>query len=272
LLVVAALGGVLLAGSSSAAPALTPDQQVVNGLTSTRNASKTALGSLARPTAPRIAKATEEMLRAMAGLEVAAKAAARAVGALETPSVRQALTRAGRLTREARTDIAQGRYSGARAKLQRTITLTGDALADFGRPLEKEFASFAINRDFSYLPEFANYSGVSAKVGEEITEVVIGAADRTTANAGEPGVMAYQSGGLPITRMSVAVISDPIGRFNSGWCDLESGVITCSIRPAMPTDHTFTIAFGPKLPRGTKLLLKFRSAAGERSYSVFATR
>jgi hypothetical protein len=72
--------------------------------------------------------------------------------------------------------------------------------------------------------------------------------------------------------MSVAVVSDSIGRFNSGWCDLDAGVITCRMRPAMPVDRIFTIAFGPKLDRGTKLLVKFRSAAGERSYSLFATR
>ena len=72
--------------------------------------------------------------------------------------------------------------------------------------------------------------------------------------------------------MSVAVISDSIGRFYSGWCDLTAGVITCRMKPAMPIDRIFTIAFGPKLEPGTKLLVKFRSAAGERSYSVFATR
>ena len=52
--------------------------------------------------------------------------------------------------------------------------------------------------------------------------------------------------------MSMAVISDPIGRFSSGWCELDAGVITCRIRPAMPTDHVFTIAFGPKLPTGNE--------------------
>ena len=79
-------------------------------------------------------------------------------------------------------------------------------------------------------------------------------------------------GRLPITQMSDAVISDPIGNFTSGWCELESGLITCRLRPAMPRDRIFTIAFGPKLPKGTKLLVKFRSPAGERSYAVFATR
>ena len=72
--------------------------------------------------------------------------------------------------------------------------------------------------------------------------------------------------------MSLAVISDPIGNFTSGACELESGLITCRMRPAMPRDRIFTIAFGPKLPKGTKLLVKFRSPSGDRSYAVFTTR
>jgi hypothetical protein len=152
------------------------------------------------------------------------------------------------------------------------LALTSAALSDFGVPLEKEFPSYAVNRDFAYLPEFRDYSGLSATVGDDISEVVIGAADRTTANAGEPGVESGESAGLPITRMSGAVISDPIGEFTSGWCDLESGLITCRLRPVMPADRIFTIAFGPKLPKGTKLLVKFRSATGDRSYAVYATR
>ena len=86
-------------------------------------------------------------------------------------------------------------------------------------PLEKEFATYVVNRNFAYLPQFANFSGLSATVGNEMTEVVIGAANRSTANAGEPGAILDEAAGLPITRMSVAVISDSIGRFYSGWCD-----------------------------------------------------
>ena len=182
------------------------------------------------------------------------------------------LGQAGKLARQARADVSSARYSGARARLRKTIELTRTALTDFGVPLEKEFATYVVNRNFAYLPEFANFSGLSATVGSEVTEVVIGAANRSTANAGEPGAVLDPTTGLPITRMSVAVVSDSIGRFYSGWCGLDAGVITCRMRPAMPVDRVFTIAFGPKLEPGTKLLVKFRSAAGERSYSVFATR
>jgi hypothetical protein len=208
----------------------------------------------------------------LASATVARKAARSAIGALEIPSVRNALEQAVSLVRTAREDVASAKYSAARARLGRAADLADKALGDFGVPLAKEFPAFAVNRNFAYVPEFVNYSGLSARVGSEITEVVVGAANRSTANAGERGAVADESVSLPITRMSVAVISDPIGRFSSGWCELDLGVITCRIQPAMPTDRVFTIAFSPKLPKGTKLLVKFRTATGERSYSVFTTR
>jgi hypothetical protein len=271
LLVVVGACGLLLVPLSPAAPALTADQQLAGGLVATGEGARAALQSLAKPSPDR-AKARAGIDRALAGIRAATKAAPRAVAALETPSVRSVLGQAGKLARQARADVSAARYSGARARLRKTTELTKTALSDFGVPLEKEFATYVVNRNFAYLPEFANFSGLSATVGSEVTEVVIGAANRSTANAGEPGAVLDPATGLPITRTSVAVVSDSIGRFYSGWCSLDAGVITCRMRPAMPVDRVFTIAFGPKLEPGTKLLVKFRSAAGERSYSVFATR
>jgi hypothetical protein len=272
LLAVVACACGLLVPLSAAAPALTPDQQLVSGLAATGENARAALRSLAKPSPDRANEARAEIALALAGISAAAKAAPRAVAALDTPSVRSVLEQAGKLTRQARADVASGRYSGARARLRKTIALTKAALGDFGLPLAKEFASYVVNRNFAYLPQFADFSGLSATVGSEVTEVVIGAANRSTANAGEPGAVLDPATGLPITRMSVAVVSDAIGRFYSGWCDLDSGVITCLMRPAMPVDRIFTIAFGPKLEKGTKLLVKFRSASGDRSFAVFATR
>jgi len=260
---------IVLAGAKTAR---TPDQQLVTGLTTMRGATRSAVAQLARPSSRSVVRARAEIARSLDGGGVAERAAKGAVGALDTPSVRAALDQARALLREARPDIAKGQYGAARSKLTRANTLATEALLDFGVPLAKEFQAFAVNRNFDYLPEFVDFSGFSARVGSEITEVVIGGANRSTANVGEHGAVADATVGLPITRMSTAVISDPIGRFSSGWCELDAGVITCRIRPAMPTSHIFTIAFGPKLPPGTKLLVKFRSAAGERSYSVFTTR
>ena len=250
----------------------TPDQQLVSGLTTMRGAMRSAAAQLVQPSSARVARARADIARGLNGGGIAVRAAKGAVGALETPAVRVALEQARRQVRSARADVAGKRYGAARAKLTRASGLATEALLDFGVPLAKEFQAFAVNRNFDYLPEFVNFSGLSARVGSEITEVVIGGANRSTANVGEQGAVADATVGLPITRMSTAVISDPIGRFSSGWCELDAGVITCRIQPAMPTNHVFTIAFGPKLPAGTKLLVKFRSAAGGRSYSVFTTR
>lgn len=265
----AGAGASVLAGVKAAQ---TPDQQLVAGLTTIRGATRSAAAQLVQPSSARVAGARADIVRSLNGGGIAVRAARGAVGALETPSVRVALEQARAQVLGARADVAGKRYGAARAKLIRASGLATNALLDFGVPLAKEFQAFAVNRNFDYLPEFVNFSGLSARVGSEITEVVIGGANRSTANVGEQGAVADATVGLPITRMSTAVISDPIGRFSSGWCELDAGVITCRIRPAMPTSHVFTIAFGPKLPAGTKLLVKFRSAAGGRSYSVFTTR
>ena len=242
LIVPAALVAAVSVPASAAAPSSTPDQQLVAGLEQARSAARATL------------KGKAQLGELAEGMRRARRAAPHAVGALGSPTMQAAL-----------------RASGHK-QLRRLIALTSAALDDFGVPLEKDFPAFAVNRDFAYLPEFANYSGLTATVGADISEVVIGPADRGTANVGERGATAASSAGLPITVMSPAVISDPIGNFTSGWCELESGLIPCRMRPAMPRDRIFTIAFGPKLPKGTKLLVKFRSPAGDRSYAVFTTR
>ena len=272
LVVPLAEGSTAVVRAEKAQSAKTPDQQLVVALTTMRNAARAAATSLATPSKTGVARGKAGISRTTPGAATAGRAARGAVGALAIVTVRTALEQTGSLVRQARSDLASERYAAARSKLTRAADLAENALGDFGVPLAKEFPAHAVNRNFGYLPEFANYSGLSAKVGSEITEVVVGAANRSTANAGERGAVADETVGLPITRMSLAVISDPIGRFSSGWCQLDLGVITCRIRPAMPTDHVFTIAFGPKLPKGTKLLVKFRTATGERSYSVFTTR
>ena len=227
---------------ASAAPPVTPDQQLVAGLEDARSAARATL------------EGNAQLGRLAEGMRRARRAAPHAVGALESLAMQAAL-----------------RASGHK-QLRRLIALTSAALDDFGVPLEKDFPAFAVNRNFAYLPEFASYAGLSATVGADISEVVIGPANRGTANAGERGATVSASGGLPITRMSLAVISDPVGNFTSGACELESGLITCRMQPAMPRDRIFTIAFGPKVPKSTKLLVKFRSPAGDRSYSVLTTR
>lgn len=261
----------LVASSAPAAPSLTPDQQLVTSLETVRDASRDALRNMRHRSAAGAARA--DLARASAAAAAAQSVAGRAVGALEAASVQRALRRVPGLLRQARGDVAARRLAAARAKAQAAHTLAVTALQEFGMPLEREFSTFAVDRDFRGIRGFANYSGFTATAAEEVTEVVIGAADRETANAGEADSAAVESGGgLPITQMSVYIIRDPIGRFTSNWCRLADGLITCSLNPTLRPDHSYTIAFGPKLARGTKVLVKFRTRDGRRSFSVFSTR
>lgn len=212
------------------------------------------------------------MLAALAALDKATKISPRAVGALETPSVRDALRKATALGKRARSDIANGRYSTARARIGAAVKLKATALEDFGVPLEKEFSSFAVWQDVTEVPGFANFSGVTATVGTSVTEIFVGIADRATANAGEPGGTVASPSSAAITRISQYTMTDPNGAFLGGLCRLEDGVIDCPFFTPMRPDQRFTIAFGPKLPKGTKVLVKFRATNGDRSYALVSMR
>ena len=109
-------------------------------------------------------------------------------------------------------------------------------------------------------------------MGRDIAEVVIGTADRRTANAGEPGAASSKSRGLPITYKGPAFLVEASGRYTTNHCSLKSGLITCRLYSPMPADRVFMIAVWPPLPKGTKLLMKFRSPNGDRSYAVQTTR
>ena len=109
-------------------------------------------------------------------------------------------------------------------------------------------------------------------MGRDIAEVVIGAADRRTANAGEAGTASRRSQGLPIFDIGPAFLVEAGGRYTTSHCSLKSGLITCRLSSPMPADRVFMIAVEPALPKGTKLLVKFRSPNGDRSYAVQTTR
>jgi hypothetical protein len=257
---------------TSAARPPTPDQQLAAALTTARAASKSSLRQLAKPTPESVAKARADLKRALAALVTATAVSPRAIGALETPSVRNGLKQASLLTRTARDDLGRGRYSAARAKITRGIALHDAALDAFGVPLRKDFTSFVVNQDLRYVPEFAGYSALTAKVGTYVDEIVIGAANRATANAGERGSTMLAINQLPITKMTQYMMIEPNGVFMGGWCELEEGLISCALDQPMRSDQRFTIAFGPKLPRGTKVLVKLRATDGRRAYYVLSTR
>ena len=132
---------------AAAAPARTPDQQLVAGLKTARAASQTALSSISPASPAGAKKAAAELSRAIKGIDAASNAATRAVGALETPSVRTAVRQGEGLARQARSDVVGGRYAAARVKLRRAKALTSAALSDFGVPLEKDFPAFLTTRE-----------------------------------------------------------------------------------------------------------------------------
>ena len=274
--VIAAFVTCLAVQGAAAAPARTPDQQLVAGLRIARAASQKALSSIS-PASPTGAKnAATALSRAIKGIGAANDVAAGAVGALQTTSVRRAV-RQGKTLAKARSDVVGGRYAAARVNLRRVKALTSAALRDFGVPLEKDFPSSVTTRDnnpYASQPsvdDVSSSTSLSAIVGKDIKEIVIGAADRRTANAGEPGATSRTSQGLPISAVGVAFLVEASGQYTTNHCSLKSGLITCRLYSPMPVDRVFMIAFGPELPRGTKLLVKFRSPKGERSFAIGVT-
>lgn len=263
----------LVTASAPAAPAPTADQQLAASFETARTSARAAIRSLAQPTRTSTKAARDQLRAGATALATASKIAPRAVGALAAPAITKALARAGRLLGQARSDVAAGRHEQASTKALTALDLVTAAIGEFGLPLEREFSVYAVDRDFRQVRGFTDYSGFTASASEEVTHVIIGAADRETANAAEPAGKTVETGdGLPITQMSVYIIRDPLGRFTSNWCELADGLITCKLNPTLRPDHTYTIAFGPKLSRGTDVLVKFRTRAGRRSYSVFTTR
>jgi hypothetical protein len=266
------LAAVVAAPASSGTRGPTADEQLVRHLGAADLSARAALRSLEGESSA-TANAGVHLGDVLAALRSAGAIAPRAVGALQTPAVRKAVQRGTKLARAARQAIAHRHLGTARLQLQRLRALEGDALRAFGVPLEKEFSAFAVNRKFGNVMGFEDFSGFSAKVGAEIDEVIIGAPTRATANAGESGGRVAQTPGLPITQASAYLVSDPIGQYWSDWCRLSRGLITCRlVRATMHPDEIFSIAFKPKLARGTKVLIKFRAVDGQRSYAVFSIR
>lgn len=271
-LVVVVVVAALLAPLSPATTAPTPDERLVAELRSATQGSQSALRNLAQPTDRRKERASADLVRALASIDAARTIAPRAVGALETRSVRVALRQGRALARVAATDVTRGRYAQARTKLRQAIALKTQALRDFGRPLRREFAAKAVNRSFARVPLYKDYSGVTASASEEVVEIVIGRATRATANASETYVGDTTTSGLEITSLTAYQIQDPIGAYTTNWCTFDGGLITCPLRPTLTRDHLFTLAFTPKLARGTEVLVIFRAASGRSSYSVYTVR
>jgi hypothetical protein len=50
------------------------------------------------------------------------------------------------------------------------------------------------------------------------------------------------------------------------------GIAVCDLDPTMDADEAFSVAFGPRVAKGTKILVKFWSTDGRRSPAIMTTR
>ena len=149
---------------------------------------------------------------------------------------------------------------------------TDDALGKFGVPLASDFRVVRTFRDLGRVESWESYVGVTAKApGVAISKVVIGIAGRETANAVRAGWPTPRAV-LPITELAIYTLQEPSGEYSSGWGKLVNGVIVCNLNPIMAKDETFAISFQPRVPPGTKILVKMWSSDRKRSYAVVTTK
>ena len=205
--VIAAMVMALAVQGAAAAPARTPDQQLVAGLRTARAASQTALSSISPASPTGAKKAATELSRAIKGIDAAnnvggegGRSAADAVcahggaagpGARETGAIRRRRRTLRSRTREAPprrcTDVgcAERLRRAARERLPRVRH----------NPQER-----GLHREARLRKGGGVHTGPSPRSwAATSSEVVIGTADRRTANAGEPGAASRKSRGLPIS-------------------------------------------------------------------------
>jgi hypothetical protein len=276
---VLALVAVPLAAATAAAP-MSPDQRWVGELKSARQASQAALRQLApgsvsvekgRDSAEKAKLAKAQIVSAVAHLKKATQAAPAAIGATDD-AIATAVSSATTYSAKASQDVRTGNVPAARKDLGLAIGEIGGALAAFGVPLASDFKVVTSYRELGAVSGWEQYLGMTAKApGVAIAKIVIGAVGRETANAGEPGGRRGASP-MPITELAIYTLQEPSGAYSSGWGKLVSGIIVCDLKPTMKANESFAISFGPRVPKGTKFLVKFQATDGRRSYAILTTK
>jgi hypothetical protein len=218
-----------------------------------------------------VTKAKAYLVQAQKHLRAAAGLAPLTVGATESEGVVTGLKTAAVETGQASASVKKGDYDGARVSIDEAIAATTAAQKSFGVPLAKEFSAFAVYRDFSNILGFEEFLGLTARVDAPIAKIVFGIAGRETANMGEPGGKRGPVS-LPITKLALYTLQEPSGAFSSDWCKLVKGIAVCDLDPTMDADEAFSVAFGPRVAKGTKILVKFWSTDGRRSHAIMTTR
>ena len=163
-------------------------------------------------------------------------------------------------------------YQTARKSVGLAMGATDAALAMFGVPLASDFRVVASFRELGRVEGWEDYIGLYAKApGKTISKVVIGLAGRETANAAEARGF-KRTPELAITKLAIYTLQEPSGEYSSGWGNIVNGVIVCKLDPTMAKDETFSISFQPRVPAGTKFLVKLQATDGKRSYAVVTTK
>lgn len=269
---VAMLIAVVPAGGAPSV-AKTADQRFVTELASARTVSKSAAKQL-RGTPPSIegvSKAKAALAQALKHLRAASSLAPQTVGATQSEPVVTGLQDARVATSAASAGVKKGDYDGARIAIDDATAAMAVAQSSFGVPVAKDFSAFAVFRDFSNIQGFEDFLGLTAKVNMPIAKIVFGLAGRETANMGEPtGKRGAPS--IPITKLALYTLQEPSGAFSSNWCKLQSGIAVCDLDPTMAADEIFSVAFGPRVAKGTRYLVKFWSTDGKRSHAIMTTR
>jgi hypothetical protein len=268
---VLALVGVPFAGAQSAR--LSPDQQWVFELKSSRASNQVAFTQLkpGKISPEEIGKAKFEVSDAIAHLKKAVQVAPKTIGA-SNAEIAAGVGEAQKLSAQASKQLGSRSYAAGRRTIDLAMDATDDALRKFGVPLASDFRVIGTFRDLGRVESWENYVGVTAKApGIAISKVVIGIAGRETANASEPGGL-RRAPSLPITELAIYTLQQPSGEYSSGWGKLVNGVIVCNLNPVMAKDETFAISFQPRVPPGTKILVKMWSSDRKRSYAIVTTK
>ena len=267
-----AVVAVPLAGAMSAAR-LSPDQQWAFELRSSRASNQVAFTQLkpGKISPEEVSKAKFEVSDAIAHLKKAVQVAPKTIGASDA-EIAASVGEAQTLSAQASKVLNSRNYVTARKTIGLAMGATDKALGKFGVPLASDFRVVGTFRDLGRVESWESYVGVTAKApGVAISKVVIGVAGRETANASEPGGL-RRAPSLPITELAIYTLQQPSGEYSSGWGKLVNGVIVCNLNPVMAKDETFAISFQPRVPPGTKILVKMWSSDRKRSYAIVTTK
>ncbi|HEU0304348.1 MAG TPA: hypothetical protein VFR32_07195 [Gaiellaceae bacterium] len=266
-----ALAAAPLAGGSSSA-SLTADQIFVGELKGARDAARVAFRQLTpwNLSTTKVSRAKAELALVRKHLRRATSAVPSTIGGLDE-EIDANLVTATRVSVQASAELRKGNYVRARDNIEVTLGASQTALSRFGVPLAREFAASATYRELGNIEGWEEYMGLTAKVGAPIAKIVIGLAGRETANAEERGGR-RGTPLLQINKLAIYTLQEPSGAYSSGWGNIVNGIIVCNLNPTMKANETFAVSFGPRVPKGTKFLVKFWSTDGRRSYAILTTK